>query len=110
MAQLSTLDLAERKTSVMLNVAEDIVAKIIRHKWKTMNEATYLYTTVEDSGLGKYSIRDWKVARRIQRLGHIIEKSTARVLAGDLSEKELKRYESIIRVAKEEVEYLETKL
>lgn len=109
MAQLNILDLLERKTSVTLNVAEEIIAKVIRHKWKGLHDATNVFTSAEDSGLGKFTTRDKKIVRRLTMLEIIID-NTRRALENDITEKERMRFERHLESFLDEKRYLETKI
>lgn len=110
MAQLNILDLLERKTSVTLNVAEEIVAKVIRHKWKGAHDATNLYTSVEDSGLGKFSTRTKRILKRLIILDTVISITRERALQEDISEKDRMKHERDLQSFLGEKEYLETKI
>lgn len=51
------LTLLTRKTSVALNISEQIVDEVIDFQWKSAQEATKKVNTVELSGMGKFTIR-----------------------------------------------------
>lgn len=111
MAQLSILDLIERRTSVAMNISEEIIAKVIRSKWKGLHDATSLYTSAEDSGLGKFSTRTKKIIKRIERLNQIIDACTKALLTEvEMADKKRSKFERILKNSKEEKGYLETKL
>ena len=110
MAQLSILDLMEQKTSLKLNIDEDIVAKVIRHKWKSMHEASNLFTSLEDSGLCKFSIRPKKVTLRLVKIEEILAALDLKLKREDLKES-TRGYSLTIRDRLlEEKAYLETKI
>lgn len=109
MAQLSTQELAIRKAAVLVNIPEEIVELVIAHKNKAMYEALYLYRSVEDSGLCKFSIRTNNVLKRIAKVQSWIDFCEAR-LTHDITEKEReKRMRDLVKHY-EEKEYLESKI
>lgn len=110
MAQLNVLDLLERRVSVLLNIPEEDVYKVIRHKWKSCHEATDKFTSVEDSGLGKFLIRPKKITKRLERLNKMIDNCVNSLKKEDITLTHRKKLESIIERSTAEKEYLETKI
>lgn len=104
------LEQIEKETAEALNLSESIIEAIIKHKWKSINEATYLYSTIEDAGLGKFYVRKKAVIKRLEKVERILHASEEELLKEDLSDKKRKRHLDIIRDVSAEKEYLLTKI
>lgn len=109
MAQLNPLDLANRKTSVQLNISEEIVEKVTSHKWKSIHEAQYLQCDLEDSGLGTFKVRPKRVDARIGKFTRFLNKVIQQIQDGTLEEKKLERRKLLVVQIEEEIAYLNRK-
>lgn len=108
---LSNLEIATCKTATQLNLPESIVELVIAHKWKSVYQAQYLYKSIEDSGLGKLSIRTKVVLSRIKKTSNVIEMFERELQDGTaLSEKDIKKRQRAIESLIESLKYLETKI
>lgn len=107
---ISTLDLLVRKTAVQVNIDESTVEEVIRFKWKSLHDAMLLSRAVEDSGLGKFKIRDKMVLKALGTIEREIDR-----FHRDLEEEGIteRRKETIMRKilsAKDSLEYVKSKL
>lgn len=111
MAQLNPNELAIRKTSVQLNIAESLVEKVIGFKWKTVHEAQYGYTSIEDSGLGTFKVRPFRVIAKIRKIESYIQHMEKELQDGtEITEARKERHRKVIEKLLEEKQYLESKI
>jgi hypothetical protein len=110
MAQLSIIDLITRKTAVQLNIPESIVEIVIKHKWKSVYEAQYLHTTIEDSGLGKFSTRDRVVINKLAKMNFKIDWINLQLQDGNITDKLKVKYLKMLEQFVDEKAYLESKI
>ena len=112
MAQLSIIELVVRKTAVQLNIPESIVEKIVSYKHKTVLEALRLYNSVEDSGLGTYTVRSKVAVRRLIKVNKDINWIKNQLQEGKetLTEKKIGSFMRSLEGLEEEKLYLESKL
>lgn len=73
MAQLSKQDLFTRKTSVLLNIAEDIVDRVVKFQFQQARENAYTSNDLELTGLGTFSANDFRMNRLLTRYKKIEE-------------------------------------
>lgn len=70
-ASMSLTDFFTKKVALKTLVSESTVEAIIKHQWKTANEATKKNEEVEISGLGKFYVSKTKTLKRIENLERI---------------------------------------
>lgn len=61
------------QTSSITGVPEDVVDVIMRWEKKHVLEATNHHSSVEVTGMGHFSVRDGALAKRVKRLGYIMD-------------------------------------
>lgn len=110
MAQLNIQELSIRKTAVLVNVPENIVELVINFKNKSIHEALKGNKTVEDSGLGKFSIRKGVVLKKLRTVENVITVTKEKLAQEGISEKESIKLNKILVDYLEEKRYLETKI
>ncbi len=110
MATLSVSELAIRKTAVQHNVPESIVELVIAHKSKAMYEALYLHKSVEDSGFGKFTIRNRVVLNKLHKLEVMIDALERSLNEDDLSQKDRDKKLGMLKDDLAEQEYLRSKI
>lgn len=64
---LSAQELITRKTSVLLNVSDEIVSKVMSFEKKSVADALRKYSVVESSNLCVFKVRPKKVISEIDR-------------------------------------------
>lgn len=106
----SLQDLSIIRTATITGIPEGLVELVIAHKNKAMYEALYLNRSVEDSGLGKFTIRIAMVINRIKRVNGFIDFYESKLKEEDITEQEIIKYNKILQVYSQEKEYLETKI
>lgn len=105
---LSELDLITRKLSVILNISEDDIDKVISFEKKSAREALDKYKSVEISGLCAISIRDYKVQSELRKRYNCLNKYT-RDLESATEEKQIVKIQKKIDGVLADIEYLKTK-
>jgi nucleoid DNA-binding protein len=106
---LTLYDLLARKTSVKLNIAEDIVEAIVKHQWKTASENIYKENSVEVSGFCKFKIRPYNISRSIEKYEKLKSYNLEK-LETVTDEKEIIKLNKKLETCIDILEYLNTKL
>lgn len=106
------LTLLTRKTSVTLNISEQIVDEVITHQWKSAQDAVKRSNSIEISGLGKFVVRDKSVNSKYKTLLKNKEflENKAEKLKSESNFKELEFIEKKIKDIIEDIEYLKQKI
>ena len=111
MSRINPNQLCIRKTAVQLNIPESIIEIVIGYKWKSLHEAQYLYTSLEDSGLGTFKVRPVRVIAKLKSIDSIIDRLEKQIeCETNLSENQIERKKAMINELIEERVYLENKL
>lgn len=98
------------KTSELTGVSQQLVELIISHKTRAMYEALSLYQSVEDSGLGKFSIRSKNVRKRIAKLEAWMTWIEKELEKEDLTDMQRGKLTTKMLEHIEEKQYLESKI
>ena len=108
-SNLSEIDLITRKVSVLLNIPEDIIEKVMSFEKKSVREATYKHKVIEISNFATLSLRPRKIDSEIRLRENIIHSLTRR-LEKAIEQREIENLNKRIEAASTEIEYLKTKL
>lgn len=104
------LTLLTRKTSVTLNISEQIVDEVMTHQWKSAQEAVKKTNSIEISGLGKFSVREKTCSSKLKTLIKNKEFLIKKLSTVDTDDsREMASVQKKIDDISEDIEFLKTK-
>jgi hypothetical protein len=106
---ISLSELFIKKTSVSTITSESVVEAVIKHQWKSANEATQVHNEVEVSGLGKFYVSENKTKKRIARL-ELIKQGYQKVIAQSNDERRINITINKLKAVQDRIDKLKYKL
>lgn len=108
-ASMSPMDWFTKKTSVKTLTSESIVDAVIKHQWKSANEATKKNEEIEMAGIGKFYVSKAKVRRRVEKL-EIIKRGFMKIIRESDNERLISATQTKLESVENRIKELKAKL
>jgi hypothetical protein len=108
-ASMSLTDFFTKKTAVKTLTSESIVDAVIKHQWKSANEAVKTNNEIEISGIGRFYVSKAKVRKRLIKLEEI-QRAYAKIIETSDDEKKVNSTKLKLASITERINNLKNKL